>query len=74
MFHLDDSTQIQLNNAKTRDFYVLLNRKIHTVRQTGPMNWNSITRLDENAWKKTFHLPKEHLQGDKIERMPVPDS
>ena len=38
LFHLDDSTQIQLNNAKTRDFYVLLNRTIHTVRQTGPMN------------------------------------
>ena len=52
LFHLDDSTQIQLNNAQTRDFYVLLNRKINTVRQTGPMNWNSITSLDENAWKK----------------------
>ena len=52
LFHLDDSAQTQLNNAKTRDFYVLLIRKIHTVCQTGPMNWNSITRLDENAWKK----------------------
>ena len=38
LFHFDDSTQIKLNNAKTRDFYVLLKRKIHTVRQTGPMN------------------------------------
>ena len=46
---LDDSTQIQLENAKTRDFYGLLNRKIHTVSQTGPMKWNSIIRLDENA-------------------------
>ena len=54
LFHLDDSTQMQLpvNNAKTRDFYVLLNLNIHTVCQTGQTNWNSITRLDENAWKK----------------------
>ena len=52
LFQLDDSTQLQLDNAKTRDFYVLLNRKIHTVRQTGPMNWNSKTNLNENAWKK----------------------
>jgi len=46
---LDDSTQLQLDNAKARDLYGLLNRKIHTVQQTGPMNWNSKTRLDENA-------------------------
>ena len=54
LFQLDDSTQLPLDNAKTRDFYGLLNRKIHTVHQTGPMNWSSKTRLDENAWKKIF--------------------
>ena len=51
---LDDSAQVQLDNAKTRDVYGLLNRKIHMVHQTGPMNWNSKTRLDENAWKSIF--------------------
>jgi len=71
LFQLDGSTQMQLDNAKTRDFYGLLNRKIHTVNQTGPMNWNSKIRLDKNAWKKFFYRPKEHLQGDKIERIPV---
>ena len=34
LFQLDDSTQIQLENAKTRDFHGLLNRKTHTVSQT----------------------------------------
>ena len=58
LFHLDASTQIQLEKAKTRDFYFLLNRKIHTISQTGPTKWNSTIRLDENAWKN-FHLPKE---------------
>ena len=37
LFQLYASTQIQLEKAKTRDFYCLLNRKIHTVSQTGPM-------------------------------------
>ena len=67
-FTLNDSTQIQLNNAKTRDFYVLLNRKIHTVRQTGPMNWNSITRLDENAWKKIFTSLKSICKETKLKK------
>ena len=49
LFQLDASTQIQLEKAKTRDFYCLLNRKTHTVSQTGPMKWNSIIGLDENA-------------------------
>ena len=31
----------------------------------------NITRLDENAWKKIFTSLKKHLQGDKIERIPV---
>ena len=35
LFQLDDFTQIPLENAKSRDFYGLLNRKIHTVSQTG---------------------------------------
>ena len=56
LFQLDDSTQLQLDNAKTRDFYVLLNQKIHIVHQTGPMNWNSETKLNENAWKKCSPL------------------
>lgn len=50
--------QNTVDNAKTRDFCGLLNQKIHTVRQTGPMNWNTVIKLDENAWKKKFHLPK----------------
>ena len=62
----DDSTQIQLNNAKTRDLYVLLNRKIHMVCQTGPMNWNSITRPDENAWKKIFTSLKSICKETKL--------
>ena len=47
LFHLDDSTQVQLNNAKTRDFYVL------PENSHGPPDWSneleqhSITYCDE---------------------------
>ena len=70
LFQLDASTQTQLEKANTRDFYCLLNLKIHTVGQTVPIKWNSIMRLHENGWKKN-HLLKEHLQGNKAERIPV---
>ena len=66
MFQLDDSTQIHLGNTETRDFYALLNRKIHTVHQTGPMNWNNITRLDENALKKVFTSLKNICKEIKL--------
>ena len=35
-FQLDDLTAIHLGKAKTRDFYCLFNKKIHTRCQTGP--------------------------------------
>ena len=66
LFPLDPYTQIQLEKAKTRDFYCLLIRKIHTVSQTGPMKWNSITRLDENAWEKNFTSLKNICKETKL--------
>ena len=66
LFQLDDSTQLQRDNAKTRDFYVLLKWKIHTVRQTGPMNWNSKTNLNDNAWKKIFTSLKSICKETKL--------
>ena len=66
MFPLDAYTQIQLEKAKTRDFYCLLIWKIHTVSQTGPMKWNSITRLDEKAWEKIFTSLKNICKETKL--------
>ena len=66
LFQLDHSTQIQLENAKTTDFYGLVNRKVQTVRQTGPMKWNSIISLAENAWKKIFTVIKSVYKETKL--------
>jgi hypothetical protein len=45
-------SRILIEKAKTRDFYGLLNYKIHTVSHTGPIKWNNTMRLDEYAEKK----------------------
>ena len=63
---LDTYTQKQLEKAETRDFYCLLIRKIHTVSQTGPMKWNSITKLDENAWETIFTSLKNICRETKL--------
>jgi len=67
---LDDSTQLPLDNAKTRDFYGWLNRKIRKAHQTGPMNWNCKTRLDESAWKKIFTSLKSICKETKLKEFP----
>ena len=36
------------------------------VHQTGPMNWNSKTRLDENAWKNIFTSQKSICKETKL--------
>ena len=48
---------------------MLIKPEIHAVSQTGPLKYNSVIRLDDNAWKKSFRLPKEHLQGTKLKEV-----
>ena len=40
IFSLNESTQIKLFKAKSKDFYNLCNVKIHTEDQTGPKRWS----------------------------------
>ena len=40
IFFLNESTQINLYKAKSKDFYNLLNIKVHTEDQTGPKRLN----------------------------------
>ena len=54
LFQLDDLMAIHLGKVKTRDFYCLFNKKIHTRCQTGPAKWNQTMHLDEEAWEKNI--------------------
>ena len=59
LFQLDDQTAIHLGKAKTRDFYCLFNKKIHTRSQTGPTKWNQTMHLERNG--KIFNSLKKNL-------------
>ena len=66
LFQLDDLTAIHLGKVKTRDFYCLFNKKIHTRCQTGPAKWNQTMHLDEEAWKKIFNSLKNICKESKL--------
>ena len=65
-FQLDDLTAIHLGKAKTRDFYCLFNKKIHTRCQTGPTKWNQTMHLDGVAWKRIFNSLKNIRKESKL--------
>jgi len=65
-FQLDDLTAIHLGKANTRDFYCLLNKKIHTRGQTGPTKWTQTMHLDEEAWERIFNSLKNICEESKL--------
>ena len=66
LFQLDDLTEINLVKAKTRDFYCLINKKIHTRCQTGPTKWNQTMQLDGETWEKIFSSLKNICKETKL--------
>jgi len=50
IFYLNESTQINLYKAKSKDFYNLLNVKIHTEDKTGPKRWSEKLCLKKDVW------------------------
>ena len=68
-FQLDDLTAIHLDKAKTRDFYCLFNKKIHTRCQTGPTKWNQTMHLDGVAWKRIFNSLKNICKESKLKEL-----
>ena len=65
-FQLDDLTAIHFGKAKTKDFYCLLNKKIHTRCQTGSTKLNHTMHLDGEAWKGIFNSLKKNCKEAKL--------
>ena len=65
---LNESTQLVLNNAKTSDFYKLLNEKTHTAEHTGPRRWNEnlSMHMNEDSRKKAFTSLKNLCKEIKL--------
>ena len=53
-FSYNESTQINLYKAKSKDFDNLLNVKIHTEDQTSPKRWSKKLSLKKDIWTKIF--------------------
>ena len=54
IFFLNESTQINLYKAKSKDFYNLFNVNIHTEDQTGPKRWSEKLSLNKDVWTRIF--------------------
>jgi len=66
IFSLNESTQINLHKAKSKDFYNLLNVKIHTEDQTGPKRWSEKLSLKRDVWTKIFKSLKNICKETKL--------
>jgi len=66
IFSLNESTQINLYKARSKDFYNLLSVKIHTEDQTGPKRWSEKLSLRKNVWTTIFKSLKNIFKETKL--------
>ena len=66
IFSLNESTQINLFKAKSKDFYNLFNVKIHTEDQTGPKRWSEKLSLNKDVWTRIFKSLKNNCKETKL--------
>ena len=66
IFSLNESTQINLCKAKSKDFYNLFNVKIHTEDHTGPKRWSEKLSLNKDVWTRIFKSLKNICKDTKL--------
>ena len=66
IFFLNESTQINLYKAKSKDFYNLFNVNIHTEDQTGPKRWSEKLSLNKDVWTRIFKSLKNACKETKL--------
>ena len=66
IFSLNESTQINLYKARSKDFYNLFNVKIHTENQTGPKRWSEKLSLNKDEWTRIFKSLKNICKETKL--------
>ena len=66
IFFLNESTQINLYKAKSKDFYNLFNLKTHTEDQTGPKRWSEKLSLNKDVWTRIFKSLKNICKETKL--------
>ena len=66
IFNLNDTGQINLGKAKSKDFYKLLNDKTHTDNQTGAKRWSKSLSLNEDSWCRIFKSLRNVCKENKL--------
>ena len=54
IFKLNDTVEIHLGKARSKDFYKLLNNKIHMDNHSGPNRWSKSLSVNEDDWSNIF--------------------
>ena len=65
-FQLDELTQIDLIQIRTRDFYKSFNTKTHTAKHKGPQKWDNYFSTKKDAWKERFASLKTLCKRPKL--------
>ena len=66
LFHPNGNFTLNLDKAKSRDFYNLLIAKIHTGGQAGPKRWSEILSLNDEKWAKIFKSIRKLCKETKL--------
>ena len=65
-FSFNESTQINVYKAKSKDFYSFLNVKIHTEDHTGPKRWSEKLSSKKDVWTRIFKSLKNICKETKL--------
>ncbi len=66
IIELDDSTKVNLETAKVKDFYKLLNTKAHNCSHTGPTKWRKSLPTNTEQWDRIFRSVKQVSKENKL--------
>jgi len=66
IFELDDSTKVNFETAKVKDFYRFLNTKVHNCSHTGPMKWGKSLPIKAEQWERIFRSLKQVSKENKL--------
>ena len=65
-FQLGNEIEINLLNAKAKDFYWLLVKKIHTCKQTGSKRWEPVVKLNDEQWKNIYNSVRKICKENRL--------
>ena len=65
-FQLAEDVEIDLQKVKAKDFYWLLNKKVHQSFPTGPAKWNDNMNLNSTEWGQFFKLTNRICRENKL--------